>query len=77
MAAPPAPPWAHRLTGEIGRLEGLAVIGPVIKVTWGGIGTRVRKPSVDGIITRFEGFDADGEWVIPLFGVPWPKPPLS
>ena len=30
---------------------------------------RVRKPSVDGIITRYEGFDADGELVIPLFGV--------
>jgi putative hemin transport protein len=30
---------------------------------------RVRKPSVDGIITRYEGFDAEGEQVIPLFGV--------
>ena len=30
---------------------------------------RVRKPSVDGIITRYEGFDADGELVMQLFGV--------
>jgi len=30
---------------------------------------RVRKPSVDGIITRYEGFDAAGERVIQLFGV--------
>lgn len=30
---------------------------------------RVRKPGVDGIITRYEGFDAEGEQVIQLFGV--------
>jgi putative hemin transport protein len=30
---------------------------------------RVRKPSVDGIITSFEGFDAAGELVIQLFGL--------
>ncbi|CAI8739815.1 hypothetical protein D3C76_1721930 [compost metagenome] len=27
---------------------------------------QVRKPSVGGIISRFEGFDADGERVIPV-----------
>ncbi|WP_459732866.1 hypothetical protein [Pseudomonas sp. MHK4] len=37
----------------------------------------MRQPSVDGIITRFEGFDADGERVIPWFGANWPKPPPS
>jgi putative heme degradation protein len=37
----------------------------------------VRKLSVDGIITRFEGFDVDGERIIQLFDAPWPKPPLS
>jgi len=26
----------------------------------------VRKPGVDGIITDFEGFDANGEWVTRL-----------
>ncbi|MGY2340192.1 hemin-degrading factor [Pseudomonas sp. SDO5532_S415] len=36
---------------------------------------RVRKPSVDGIITSFEGFDADGELVIQLFGVRKPGIP--
>lgn len=29
---------------------------------------RVRKPSVDGVITSLEAFDADGELVIQLFG---------
>ncbi|MGO4313133.1 hypothetical protein AB4Z35_25360 [Pseudomonas sp. KB_15] len=36
---------------------------------------RVRKPCVDGIITRYEGFDAEGERVIPLFGVRKPGIP--
>ncbi|BCX69230.1 hemin-degrading factor [Pseudomonas izuensis] len=36
---------------------------------------RVRKPSVDGIITSYEGFDADGELVIQLFGVRKPGIP--
>jgi putative heme degradation protein len=35
----------------------------------------VRKLCVDGIITRFEGFDVDGERFTLLFGMPWPKPP--
>jgi hypothetical protein len=38
---------------------------------------RVRKPGVNGIITRLVGFDVDGERIIPLFDVPWPKPPPS
>lgn len=29
---------------------------------------RVRKPSVDGVITSLEAFDADGELVVQLFG---------
>lgn len=36
---------------------------------------RVRKPSVDGIVTSYEGFDADGELVIQLFGVRKPGVP--
>lgn len=36
---------------------------------------RVRKPSVDGIVTSYEGFDADGERVILLFGVRKPGVP--
>jgi putative hemin transport protein len=36
---------------------------------------RVRKPSVDGIITSYEGFDAEGELVIQLFGVRKPGIP--
>ena len=36
---------------------------------------RVRKPSVDGIITRYEGFDAEGELVIQLFDVRKPGIP--
>ncbi|PSS46198.1 hemin-degrading factor [Pseudomonas sp. BBP2017] len=36
---------------------------------------RVRKPSVDGIVTSYEGFDANGELVIQLFGVRKPGVP--
>ena len=36
---------------------------------------RVRKPSVDGIITSYEGFDTEGELVIQLFGVRKPGIP--
>ncbi|MCK8686706.1 hypothetical protein [Pseudomonas umsongensis] len=32
----------------------------------GVIGITVREPGVDGIITGFEGFDANGEWVTQL-----------
>ena len=35
----------------------------------------MRKPSVDGIITSYEGFDAEGELVIQLFGVRKPGIP--
>jgi len=35
----------------------------------------VRKPSDDGIITSYEGFDAEGELVIQLFGVRKPGIP--
>ncbi|MNJ72479.1 Hemin transport protein HemS [compost metagenome] len=35
----------------------------------------MRKPSVDGIVTSYEGFDADGELVIQLFGVRKPGVP--
>ncbi|UVJ44829.1 hemin-degrading factor [Pseudomonas sp. LS1212] len=36
---------------------------------------RVRKPSSDGIITSYEGFDAEGELVIQLFGARKPGIP--
>ncbi len=36
---------------------------------------RVRKPSVDGIITSYEGFDAEGQLVIQLFGARKPGIP--
>ncbi|MCY1179170.1 Hemin transport protein HemS [compost metagenome] len=36
---------------------------------------RVRKPSVDGIITSYEGFDAQGELVVQLFGARKPGIP--
>ena len=29
---------------------------------------RVRKPSIDGVITSLEAFDAEGELVVQLFG---------
>jgi putative hemin transport protein len=35
----------------------------------------VHKPGVDGIITRYEGFDAEDERVIQLFGMR--KPGIS
>jgi putative hemin transport protein len=35
----------------------------------------VRKPSVDGIITSYEGFDAESELLIQLFGMRKPGIP--
>jgi hypothetical protein len=65
---------AIQLTGEPGAMVYLlppATSGSQRRTYQG----RVRKLCVDGIITRFEGFDVDGERFTQLFGMPWPKPP--